>query len=103
MARQLIRFSIDPMVGVRSRTIGNLDREKNGAEAGFRSFPIRLNALVPERFLPGRLGCPSAAASADVCIGVRFSAAGASRVVYLPEDESIRASLQIRSFQLRKR
>ncbi len=92
MAQPVIRFSIDPMVavvGVRSSTIGSLDREKKGAEAGFKSFPLRLNAFVPEGFLTGRLGGPSAAASAEKCIGVRFSAAGASRVVYLPVDESI--------------
>ena len=91
------------MVGVRSSTIGSIDREKNGAEAGFKSFPLRLNAFVPEGFLTGRLGCPSAAASAEKCDWSEIQRRGGVKGRLLAGGREHRASLQIRAFQLHKR
>jgi hypothetical protein len=91
MARKQIRFEIDPnepagreAMGL---TVGTVDRDKNGAEAGFKNFPLTLLCYISESLLPCRLRGPFAVASgADVCIPVKFRNAGASRVVYLPLD-----------------
>ena len=58
MARQQIRFEIDPNYpagrAASANTLGTMEREKNGAEKGFENFPVTLLCFISKSLLPAK-------------------------------------------------
>ena len=70
-----VSFEVDPWANAPDAQVGAVDREKCGAEAAFKKFPVALLCHMP-----------ALNSGAEDLFPVHFRNAGASRVVYLPVD-----------------